>query len=123
METIGQFNGEGELNNFVQAIVIAASQGQTWDEHHWSWREKGGIKGEVNADSGSQWWGRQTDFISVNKWYNGNFRGFMQAKVTDEAKQGGFCNAFAKISGIVADSIYPVGGNWFGGLEVFCDLI
>ncbi|OCL02403.1 hypothetical protein AOQ84DRAFT_349179 [Glonium stellatum] len=113
----GQYNGWDERDHYVDAVVAAASKGQQWTQHNWCIRTKEG------DDCGTQWWGQQTNFISVNKFYNGNLRGFIQAQVAMDTGSGGWCSSVSGLlgsAGAIAGAINPIAGGFFGFVTGLC---
>lgn len=98
----------------MDAVVAAASKGQVWDRHDWCIRTKEG------DDCGTQWWGRQTNFISVNKFYNGNLRGYIQTQVSMDGDDGGWCSKVSGAAGAIAGAVNPIAGGFFGLVNALC---
>lgn len=110
----GQYNGWDERNHYVDAVVAAASQGQKWTQHNWC------IVTKAGDDCGTQWWGEQTNFISVNKFYNGNLRGFIQTQISMDSGSGNWCATVAGVAGAIAGAVNPIAGGFFGFITALC---
>ncbi|KAH6705154.1 hypothetical protein BKA61DRAFT_698670 [Leptodontidium sp. MPI-SDFR-AT-0119] len=110
----GQHNGWSERNHYVDSVAAAASKGQKWDRHDWCIRTKEG------DTCGTQWWGRQTNFISVNKFYNGNLRGFIQSSVAMDVNEGNCCATLAGALGAIAGAVNPIADGLFGLVNALC---
>ncbi|KAF2836741.1 hypothetical protein M501DRAFT_1018623 [Patellaria atrata CBS 101060] len=110
----GQYNGWEERDHYVDAVVAAASQGQKWTQHDWCIHTRDG------DDCGTQWWGEQTNFVSVNKWYNGNFRGFIQAQVSMDGGDDNWCGRLGGALGSIAGVVNPIAGGFFGFVSALC---
>ena len=110
----GQYNGWSERDNYVNAVVAAASKGQKWTQHDWCIRTKEG------DDCGTQWWGQQTNFISLNKFYNGNLRGYIEATVAMDGGAGGWCGAISAVLGAIGGAVGSIGGGFFGAIDPLC---
>ncbi|KAL2070146.1 hypothetical protein VTL71DRAFT_14826 [Oculimacula yallundae] len=110
----GQYDGWDQRDHYVDAVVAAASKGQKWTQHDWCIRTKEG------DDCGTQWWGEQTNFISVNKFYNGNLRGYIQTQVSMDPGAGGFCGTVSGVAGAIAGAVNPIAGGFFGLVNALC---
>jgi hypothetical protein len=110
----GQYNGWDERNHFVDAVVAAASKGQKWTQHDWCIRTKEG------DNCGTQWWGEQTNFVSVNKFYNGALRGYIEATVAMDGGDSGWCGKVAGALGGIAGAVNPIAGGFFGFVSALC---
>jgi len=115
----GQFNGIEARNNFRQAVVNAAAHGQQWTLHEWK------INVPDYEDSGTQWWGKQSNYISVNKIYNGALAGFLEVWVVDQKISviPGWCsqvNGLLGAAGVVTGAVNGIAGGFFGAVNSWC---
>lgn len=119
MTAHGQYDGWTQRDNYVNAVVTAMSIGQSWTgPHHWHYRA--GPKGEEEDFEGDQWWGRQSNFISLNKFYNGNLQGYIEAIIEAEEQQNDFCGGFGGVASAVASELWPQASNFFGAISAVC---
>lgn len=110
----GQYNGWDARNNFVDAVVVVASKEQKWTRHDWTVFTKEG------EDSGTQWWGEQTNFMSVNRFYNGALHGFMSVRVEMDGSDADWCAKLLGPLAAIAGAINPIAGGFFGFASGFC---
>ena len=115
----GQYDGWEERNHYVDAIVAAFSQGQTWKLESWRSCNTGGA--EKDCDSGEIWTGKQSNFISVENFdSSGSLHGHMSVTVLMDPANGGACAAITGIGGAVLKAVNPIAGPLFGLFKGFC---
>jgi hypothetical protein len=110
----GQYNGWDQRNCYVDAIVAAMSKNQKWTKHDWTIYTKEG------EDSGTQWWGEQTNFIAINKFYNNALQGFMQVRSEMDTGDDNWCGKLAGAIGAFAGAVNPIAGGFFGFVGAVC---
>ena len=122
----GQYNGWGERNAFVDAIVAAASEGEKCEMQQWS---HGGPMG-TGVKIGSENQCTQTNFISVNRFdSNNNLKGFMSVHISQAEVGSGWCDEATGVLGAIATFIGAIpglggpsaaGAGFFGLVNALC---
>ncbi|KAG0606449.1 hypothetical protein M758_9G141400 [Ceratodon purpureus] len=101
----GHYDGWGERDAYVEAVLVAAAQGESCKRQTWT---QYGPNGQI-YETGTRQQCSQTSFISVDKWCNEkkNLKGYIQVKVAiDQSSTLASCS---KVTGVFASIISMVG--------------
>ncbi|KAL6718669.1 hypothetical protein ACLMJK_002903 [Lecanora helva] len=123
----GQYDGYNQRNAFVEAMTAAAGQGEQWQNVTW-YLETNSLTGQRTPE-GALNQCTQTNFISINRFKDGNLQGFMTVRVEQEVEKSGFCSTITGILGDISGAVGAipgageaagVAGGFFGIVNSLC---